>query len=54
MLRFMPEPVADATLDILGAPSVAEQRVSPDVERILGRPPRTYAEWASRNATAFK
>jgi hypothetical protein len=49
----MPEPVVDATLDILGTPSAAEQRVSPDVKRILGRPPRTFAEWAARNITAF-
>ncbi|MFI9581532.1 NAD(P)H-binding protein [Streptomyces sp. NPDC052236] len=54
MVRFMPEPVVEATLDILGAPKAAEQRVSPDVERILGRPPRTFAEWAARNAAAFK
>jgi uncharacterized protein YbjT (DUF2867 family) len=54
MLQFMPEPVVDATLDILGTPSAAEQRVSPDVERILGRPPRTFAEWAARNIAAFK
>jgi hypothetical protein len=54
MLRFMPEPVVDATLDILGTPSAAEQRVSPDVKRIPGRPPRTFAEWAARNITVFK
>jgi uncharacterized protein YbjT (DUF2867 family) len=54
LLRLMPEPVADATLDVLGAPTPDEQRVSPDVERILGRPPRTFAEWAARNIAAFK
>lgn len=54
MLQFMPEPVAEATLDILGMPSAAEQRVSPDVERILGRPPHTFAEWVARNIAAFK
>ncbi len=53
MLRFMPEPVVEATLDILGTPKAAEQRVSPDVERILGRPARTFAEWAARNIAAF-
>ncbi|MGH3379208.1 MAG: NAD(P)H-binding protein [Actinoallomurus sp.] len=53
MLRFMPEPVVEATLDILGNPKPGEQRVSPDVERILGRPPRTFAEWATRNIAAF-
>ncbi|MFI8070157.1 NAD(P)H-binding protein [Streptomyces sp. NPDC086033] len=54
MVRFMPEPIADATLDILGDPSPGLRRVSPDVERVLGRPPRSYAEWAARNASAFR
>jgi hypothetical protein len=49
----MPEPVVEATLGILGEPSAAEQRVSPDVERLLGRAPHTFAEWASRNVAAF-
>ncbi|MFK4223850.1 NAD(P)H-binding protein [Streptomyces sp. NPDC019890] len=53
MVQFMPEPVVDGTLAILGEPSAAEQRVSPDVERILGRAPRTFAEWAARNIAAF-
>ncbi|MDX6432262.1 MAG: hypothetical protein QOE54_4628, partial [Streptosporangiaceae bacterium] len=38
LLQFMPEPVVDGTLTILGEPSAAEQRVSPDVEQTLGRP----------------
>lgn len=54
MVRFMPEPVADATLDILGDPSPGLRRVSPDVERVLGRPPRAYADWAARNASLFR
>ncbi|MFJ9147018.1 NAD(P)H-binding protein [Streptomyces sp. NPDC102270] len=54
MLQFMPEPIVEATLDILGTPKAAEQRVSPDVEQVLGRPPRTFAEWAARNVAAFK
>jgi uncharacterized protein YbjT (DUF2867 family) len=53
LLTFMPEPVVDGTLDILGEPTAAEQRVSPDVERILHRPPATFAEWAARNVAAF-
>ncbi|MEA5366873.1 NAD(P)H-binding protein [Amycolatopsis sp., V23-08] len=54
MLAFMPPEVADATLNILGAPTPREQQVSPDVARVLGRPPRPFAEWAARNAAAFK
>lgn len=54
LLRFMPEPVVDGTLAIIGAPTPAEQRVSPDVELVTGRAARTFAEWAVRNAAAFK
>ncbi|MEU4232121.1 NAD(P)H-binding protein [Nonomuraea sp. NPDC026600] len=54
MLRYMPEPVVEATLGALGAPSAAEQEVSPDVERLLGRSPHTFAQWAARNIAAFK
>ncbi|RVU15548.1 NAD-dependent epimerase/dehydratase family protein [Streptomyces antnestii] len=54
MLQFMPEPVVETTLAILGAPTPAEQRISPDVERVLGRAPRTYADWARRYIAAFR
>lgn len=53
MLRFMAEPVAERTLDILGAPSPVMQRVSPDVATLLGRPARPFDEWVTRNAEAF-
>ncbi|MEU8060681.1 NAD(P)H-binding protein [Microbispora bryophytorum] len=54
MLRFMPEQVAEGTLAILGEPTDAERRVSPDVERVLGRAPRSFADWAGRNVAAFR
>ncbi|MFY1691858.1 NAD(P)H-binding protein [Plantactinospora sp. WMMB782] len=54
MLRFMPEPVVQGTLAILGEPLPAEQRVSPDVASVLGRPPRSFADWAARNIAAFR
>ncbi|MFJ9610142.1 SDR family oxidoreductase [Kitasatospora sp. NPDC101176] len=54
MARTMPVELADDTLDILGAPTEAEQRVSPAVEQVLGRPPRPFAAWAARNAAAFR
>ncbi|GAB0108551.1 NAD(P)H-binding protein [Nocardia sp. JMUB6875] len=54
MLRFMPESVADHTLEILGAPTAEEQQVSGDVERVLGRPATSYAQWAARVAPAFR
>ena len=54
MTAFLPEVIAEATLDILGTPTAEEQRVSPDVERVLGRPAGSFADWAARNAPAFK
>ncbi|MFD4791100.1 SDR family oxidoreductase [Streptomyces sp. NPDC058459] len=54
MTRFMPERAVESTLGILGSPSAGLRRVSPDVERLLGRVPRSYAEWAARNVAAFR
>jgi uncharacterized protein YbjT (DUF2867 family) len=54
MTRSMPAELADDTLDILGSPSQAELRVSPDVQRVLGRAPRPFADWAARNVAAFR
>ncbi|MGW6934351.1 SDR family oxidoreductase [Lentzea sp. NPDC054927] len=54
MERMMPGELADDTLDILGSPTPAEQRVSPDVQAVLGRAPRTFADWAARNVAAFR
>ncbi|MEU6983880.1 NAD(P)H-binding protein [Streptomyces sp. NPDC046324] len=54
MLAFLPEPVVETTLTILGEPSPAEQRVSPNVEEVLGRAPRTFADWAQRYVAAFR
>ncbi|MFE2233509.1 NAD(P)H-binding protein [Streptomyces sp. NPDC059442] len=54
MLRFMPEPVVEGTLSVLGEPTSEERRVSPDVERVLGRPARPFSAWAERNAAAFR
>ncbi|MEU8899727.1 NAD(P)H-binding protein [Nocardia sp. NPDC048505] len=54
LLTFMPPEVADTTLAVLGDPTAEEQRVSPDVERVLGRAPLPYAAWAARNLPAFR
>jgi uncharacterized protein YbjT (DUF2867 family) len=54
MLQFMPEPVVETTLDIFGEPTPAEQRISPDVEQVLGRAPRTFADWVQRHIAAFR
>ncbi|MFF4923503.1 SDR family oxidoreductase [Kitasatospora sp. NPDC001119] len=54
MARSMPVELAEDTLDILGSPNPAELRVSPDVRRVLGTAPRTFADWAARHAAAFR
>ncbi len=54
MLTFMPEPVVDGTLAILGAPNERELRISPDVENVLGRRPNPFSAWAERNVAAFR
>ncbi|TDD47071.1 NAD-dependent epimerase/dehydratase family protein [Kribbella antibiotica] len=54
MSQAMPPELADDTLDILGAPTPAELRVSPDVQRVLGRTPNTFATWATHNLPAFR
>ncbi|MFF1508568.1 SDR family oxidoreductase [Streptomyces sp. NPDC058326] len=53
MARFLPEEAVDGMLSVMGAPRAEEQRVSPDVERVLGRAPRPFSAWAERNAPAF-
>jgi nucleoside-diphosphate-sugar epimerase len=52
--QFMPLPVVEGTLAILGEPTEGEQWVSPDAERVLGRAPGTFAAWAERNVAAFR
>ncbi|MET7458442.1 NAD(P)H-binding protein [Streptomyces sp. NPDC005574] len=54
MSRFMPLPVVEGTLAILGEPTPEEQRVSPDVSDLLDRPAHSFATWARRNAAAFR
>lgn len=54
MSAFMPAAVVTGTLAILGEPTAAEQAVSPDVERVLGRPAARFSAWAERNAAAFR
>ncbi|OKI30750.1 NAD(P)H-binding protein [Streptomyces sp. CB03911] len=54
MARSMPAELAEDTLTILGSPNPAELRVSPDVQRVLGRAPRPFADWAARHVAAFR
>ncbi|UJB40517.1 SDR family oxidoreductase [Streptomyces sp. A1-5] len=54
MTRFVPVELADDTLDIIAAPNPAELRISPDMERVLGRAPRPFHSWVARNIDAFR
>jgi uncharacterized protein YbjT (DUF2867 family)/lysophospholipase L1-like esterase len=50
-----PEPMADALVAIWRA--IREGRLSAvtdDVQRVLGRPPATFEQWARQNAAAFR
>ncbi|MET8689156.1 NAD(P)H-binding protein [Streptomyces sp. NPDC004732] len=54
MIRAVPPELADDTLDIIAAPNPAELRISPDVERVLGRAPIPFSGWVERNIAAFR
>lgn len=54
MIQFVPAELADDTLDIISGPNAAELRISPDVERVLGRAPRPFSDWVARNIAAFR
>ncbi|GAB2871873.1 NAD(P)H-binding protein [Lentzea nigeriaca] len=53
MLQFMPPPVVDGTLTILGSPTEEERQVSGHVEQVTGRAATPFADWAVRNAKSF-
>lgn len=53
MLQFMAPAIIEATLGILGSPLPAERLVSGDVERLLGREPGSFADWARTHGFAF-
>lgn len=54
MAQFMPEQVVTGTLDVLGAPLPAEQKISSDVEAVLHRPAAPFGRWVARNLPAFR
>ncbi|MGJ5756646.1 uncharacterized protein YbjT (DUF2867 family) [Streptomyces puniciscabiei] len=54
MTQFVPPELADDTLDIIAAPNPAELRISPDVERVVGRAPRSFNDWVARSIAAFR
>ncbi|GAA2065998.1 NAD(P)H-binding protein [Catenulispora yoronensis] len=53
MSAFMPAPVVEGTLSILGEPTEVERTPTTDVEKVLGRPAAPFSAWAARNAAVF-
>ena len=51
----MPAPVAEGMLEVMAKIKAGgAETVSPAVEQVLGRKPRTFAAWARENAAAFQ
>ncbi|WP_027344847.1 NAD(P)H-binding protein [Hamadaea tsunoensis] len=54
MTSFMPAWAVETTLAVLGTPTAREQAVSPDIQRVLGRPARSFADWVRENVEAYR
>ncbi len=54
LLTFMPAWAVETTLAVLGEPTAAEQQISPTIEQVLGRAPRTFADWVQDHVAAFR
>ncbi|MER6212486.1 NAD(P)H-binding protein [Streptomyces sp. NPDC001272] len=53
MSAFMPERAAASLLDLWAAAVQGPATIADTTETLLGRPARTYAQWAAENASAF-
>jgi uncharacterized protein YbjT (DUF2867 family) len=49
----VPEPYIRAFLSFYGDGTLDESQVHPTVERVTGRPPRTFRQWAAAHREAF-
>ncbi|MEW9547721.1 NmrA family NAD(P)-binding protein [Nonomuraea sp. NPDC050783] len=49
----MPEPYVEAFMGFFARGELDESEVLPTVERVTGRPPRTFEQWAAANASRF-
>ncbi|WP_406270466.1 NAD(P)H-binding protein [Nocardia sp. NBC_00881] len=50
----MPREYVDAFLDFFADGTLDEATLYPTVEQVIGRPPRTFEQWATAHADAFK
>ncbi|WP_405403824.1 NAD(P)H-binding protein [Streptomyces sp. NBC_01104] len=51
---FMPEVIAEGLLDYWAATEKSPADVTGDLPKLTGRPARTFADWATGNAAAFR
>jgi uncharacterized protein YbjT (DUF2867 family) len=54
MSGAMPQEYIDAFFDFFAHGALDESKVHPSVEELLGRPPRSFREWANAHAEAFR
>jgi uncharacterized protein YbjT (DUF2867 family) len=54
MSRGMPPEYVDAFMQFFADGLIDESTVQPTVEQVIGRPPRTLAQWAAANADAIR
>lgn len=54
MLETTPPEYVDAFFDFYVAGSLDESEVTPTVEQVTGRPPRTFQAWARTHASEFR
>jgi len=54
MSRTMPVPYVDAFFSFFVDGKLDESIVRPMVEEVLGRPPRSFEQWAIEHADAFR
>jgi uncharacterized protein YbjT (DUF2867 family) len=54
MGQRMPAPIVETLLEYWASSNGVPQPVSDEVERITGRPARTFAQWAREHADAFR
>lgn len=53
MSRTMPAEYVDAFMSFFADGALDESQVLPTVQEVLGRPPRSFRQWAEENAAAF-
>ncbi|VXB01587.1 NAD(P)H-binding protein [Aeromicrobium sp. 9AM] len=54
MLKTTPAQYVDAFFDFYVTGSLDESQVRPTVQTVTGRPPRTFRQWATAHAEAFR